>query len=105
MVSLETFTIASSLDVNGSDSDPIAPTPTLAELLLFFSAYRSCSALTNAIDLLSAAPIGHAGGVELDLHVRRHFGLEVLAPVHVLGVGPEDHEALAQQARAAPPRR
>ena len=35
------------LDANGSDNDPRAPTPTLADEALFFSANRSCSAVAK----------------------------------------------------------
>ena len=49
IVALATFTSDSSLPVNGSESEPNGETPTLAELLLFFSVKFSCTALTKAI--------------------------------------------------------
>ena len=38
MVLLATLTMASLLELKGSETEPSAPTPRLAELLLFFSA-------------------------------------------------------------------
>jgi len=38
MVALPTLTSDSLLDENGSDTDPMAPTPTLAELLVLRNA-------------------------------------------------------------------
>jgi len=40
----------SSDEVKGMDTEPSSPTPTLAELLVFFSAKVDSTALTKAID-------------------------------------------------------
>src|ERR1700712_3460514 len=52
MVSLATFTMASSLEVTGSENDPNTPMPRLAELLLFRREYLSFIALTNTVAVL-----------------------------------------------------
>ena len=56
IVSLPTLTSESELEENGTDSEPIAPTPTLAEVLLLRSAKRSSVPLTKTSVLRPLLP-------------------------------------------------
>ncbi|MNR55712.1 hypothetical protein D3C85_1761410 [compost metagenome] len=55
-VSLATLTIESSDEPIGIDTEPSTPTPRLAELSVFFSAYLSCRALANTVAWCSVVP-------------------------------------------------
>jgi hypothetical protein len=104
-VELATLTSESSLPVNGTESEPNAPTPTLADSRLFFSAKRSWTAFTKAIVRALGDPVACADDVELDLDVRFTAGWKLLRPRTWSAGGDADHVALAEQRAAALPRR
>ena len=89
-VELATLTSESSLPVNGTESEPNAPTPTLADSRLFFSAKRSWTAFTQGDRPDTGEPVARADDVELDLDVRFRGRLEALASAHLVRGGGAD---------------